>query len=357
MSSTSFLAQARKGHTNKTARTVKELANKQAKIYSQNVEIEDESLLDQGRATKGRCILDARLIYTKKITTIPTFYVPIEPDADLLKFWVKANHVGFNLRDLSGFDNLTTINGNQHWCLVDSGGLDVGYQGNYNGVPSSPCWKLDGINDTAHVSDETRLQIKDTTIGLSLTAWVKVSDFSQHRSTNRRIMAKKDDADNAYCLFVTSTNKAVFAVKFNNTEYKVETPATLVTGTWYFIAATFDSATPTAKIYLNGTVSTTSFGGTMIYPPFNTNLNLFTNGNEGYLDGDFGAFSGYCRDLRIWQEKVLTQQEITNFNTNRNTISNIPLGGVMIAGFTWSASDMALSSFTSTSFTDTSFNL
>jgi hypothetical protein len=355
MSSTGFLGQIRKASNNKTARTVKELANRYQKLYTQNVNIEDESLIDQGRSTKGRVVLDNKLQYANKITEIPAFYVPIEPDNEYLRFWIKGNHTGYHLQDLSLFDNVITTNNNKHWCLVDSGGLDVGYLGTHGGVNSCPCWQLDGLTDSGQVADAGRVQVSSATVGISITAWVKIADFTQHQSTNRRIVAKKDDATNGYALFVTSSNKAVFAVKFAGNEYKVETPATLAANTWYFIAATFDSATPTAKIYLNGTVSTTAFSASVTYPYVNTNMQLFTNGNDGHL-GDIGDFSGWVRDIRFWKEKILSQQEITNFNTNRNTISNIPLGGVMIAGFTWVPGDIQLSSFTTTSFSTTSFN-
>ena len=355
MSSTGFLGQIRKASNNKTARTVKELANRYQKLYTQNVEIEDESLIDQGRSTKGRVVLDNKLQYTQKVTTIPAFYVPVEPDYQYLTFWIKGNHVGYHIEDKSLFDNVVTTNNSKHWCLVDAGGLNVGYLGTYQGVSSCPCWQLDGETDSGQVADHTRLQVKASTVGISITAWVKIADFTQYQGTNRRIVAKKDDTDNAYTLFITSTNKAVFTVKFAATEYKVETPATLAANTWYFIAATFDSATPTAKIYLNATVSTTAFTGSVTYPYVNTNLQLFGNGNDGHL-GDKGDFSGWVRDIRIWKEKVLTATEIGYFNTNKNSISNIPLGGVTIAGFTWVPADMALSSFTTTSFTTTSFN-
>jgi hypothetical protein len=355
MSSTGFLGQIRKASNNKTARTVKELANRYQKLYTQNVNIEDESLVDQGRNTKGRVILDNKLQYANKITAIPAFYVPVEPDNEYLTFWIKGNHTGYHLHDLSLFDNVVTTNNSKHWCLVDSGGLNVGYLGTHGGVNSCPCWQLDGLTDSGQVTDNARLRVSSSTVGISVTAWVKISDFSLHQSINRRIVAKKDDTTNGYVLFITSSNKAVFSVKFNNTEYKVETPATLQEDTWYFIAGTFNSASPAAKIYLNGTLSTTAFSSSVTYPYVNTNLQLFGNGNDGHL-GDKGDFSGWARDVRIWREKVLTQQEITNFNTNRNSISNIALGSVMIAGFTWVGGDMLLSSFTTTSFSTTSFN-
>jgi Concanavalin A-like lectin/glucanases superfamily len=356
MSSTSFLSQARKAGSNKTARTIKELANKYQKIYTSGVVIQEEGLLDSGQTAKGRVLIDNNLHYAKKTITIPTFLVPEEPDHDLLTFWIKGNHTGYHPRDISTFDNVITANNNKHWCLADSGALDVGYLGMFNGVNSSPCWKLNGIDDSGEVTDNTRLQVKGTTVGFSVAAWVKISDFSQHQATNRRIVSKQDDASNAYCFFVTSTNKAGFTIKFANVEYKVETPATLALDTWYFLVGTFKStATIEARIYLNSIVSTTAFAGTIVYPTINTNLQLFTNGNDGHL-GDIGDFSGYVRDVRIWRNKILSQTEINQFFANKNTISNIPLGSVMLAGFTYTGGDMDLSSFTTTSFTTTSFN-
>ena len=357
MSSTSFLSQARKAGSNKTARTIKELANKYQKIYTSNVVIQEEGLLDAGQTAKGRVLLDNNLHYAKKTTSIPTFLVPEEPDHDKLSFWIKGNHTGYHPMDISTFDHVITANNNKHWCIVDSSSLDVGYLGTRNGVASSPCWKLNGLDDSGEVNDNTRLQVKGTTTGFSISAWVKIADFTQHQSTNRRILAKKDDTTNGYCFFVTNTNKAAVAFKFAGTEYKVETPATLVANTWYFLVATFKStATIEARIYLNTVVSTTAFAGTVIYPTSSTNLNLFTNENDGHL-GDVGDFSGYVRDVRIWREKILSQTEINQFYANRNTISNIPLGSVMMAGYTYVAGDMDLSSFTTTSFSSQSFNL
>ena len=134
-----------------------------------------------------------------------------------------------------------------------------------------------------------RLRVKDTVIGFSITAWVKITSFDLHNGVERRIVAKTDDATNAYALFVTPTQKAVFAVKHAGTQYKVETPATLVANTWYFIAGTFkSSATKEARIYLNGTVSTTAYAGTVTYPDLtylpSTNIQIFTNGIARIID-------------------------------------------------------------------------
>ena len=361
MSSTSFLSQVRKGHSNSTSRVLKELANKYQKLYAQNTVVEDENLTDEGFTIRSRMLMRDKLRYISQITTIPDFNVPFEPDGTFLRFWLKGNHTGMTLRDISKIDtpHIVNVNHDQQLCLVDSGGLDVGYLGTYGGSNSSPCWKLNGTDETAFVDDTTDLQVKATTTGFSITAWIKISDFTQHNGTNRRIVTKTDDSNNAYALFITATNKAVFAVKFSNgTEYKVETPGTLVADTWYFIAGTFNSATPAAKIYLDGTVSTTSFGSSVTYPT-GTDLHLFGNGQTGGDpdEDDLGAFSGYIRDIRIYRELLLSQQQVTNFNTNRNTISNIAFGSVPIAGFWFSPDTMELSSFTSQSFTDLSFNL
>src|SRR5574339_1119175 len=131
MSSTSFLSSARKAHGNVSSRVLKELANKVQKLYTANVVLQDEGLLDQGRMSKGRLLIQDKLHYTRKITTVPSFYVPIEPDHDKLTFWIKANHTGLNLQDISHFDNTILCNNDRHLCIADGGGLDVGYLGKF----------------------------------------------------------------------------------------------------------------------------------------------------------------------------------------------------------------------------------
>jgi len=212
-----------------------------------------------------------------------------------------------------------------------------------------------------------------TVTGFSITAWVKVADFSQHNGINRRVVAKTDDSNHAFALFVTPTNRAAVGFKHAGTQYKVQTPATLVTGQWYFLVATFkSSATKEAKIYLNAVVSTSAYSDLITYPNINyfagTNMQLFGNGIERTIDPtttdlpppydfDTGDWSGQIRDVRIYREKILTQQEITNFNTNRTTIANIALGESHIAGYIWSPSNISeTSGFTSTGFTSTGFN-
>ena len=355
MSSTQFLSQIRKSHSNKSSRVAKELANKIANLYAKNVVIQDEGLLDDGRTAKQRAILTNKLQYSQQLTTIPTFEVPFEPDHEFLTFWIKANHTGHILQDLSFFDNVISSNNEKHICLVDGGGLDVGYLGTYNGTASSPAWKANGVDETYKVADNINLQSSSTSIGFSVTAWVKVSDFEQHDGINRRILSKMDDSNDAYTLFVTPTQHAVWAMQFGGTEYKVQTSTTLDPDTWYFIAATFDSDSPAATIYLNGTASTTSYGTAISYPTNDSDLYLFCRESFGET-GDYGDFSGYIRDVRIYREKVLSQTEITNFNTNRNTISDIDLGSVMVAGYVWTDPDTSASSFTTTSFTTDSFN-
>lgn len=400
MSAVSFLHQLRKGSSHKSSRVVKELATEIGKLKAQNTVIQDTGLIDIGATAKGRIILEGpKLLYSRKITTIPLHKVPVEPDGQFLVFWLKANHTGLELKDSSkynpGIDEFefesggggggsgrTTIvkaNHNKHFCLVDSGGgLDLGYLGQRNGVNSVTAWDLNGIDDSGQVTnivDNQRLRVKGTTIGFSVTAWIKISSFALHNGIERRIIAKTDDVNNSYALFVTPTNKAVFAVKHANTEFKVETPATLATNTWYFITGTFKSSlTKEIKIYLNGTVSTTAYSPSVTYPDINylpaTNLQVFTNGIKRLIDPlvtdvpppfdfDTGDFAGLSRDIRIWREKILSQTEITNFNTNKVSISNVGSSGAnsYIAGYVFVPDNMTgISSFTTTSFTTTSFN-
>ena len=371
--SSSFLSEIRKGSSNKTSRVVSSIAKDLLKLKAQNTVIEDAGLLDHGVTVKGRAVIEQKLIFTRQITTIPTFKVPFEPDGQYCTFWIKANHTGLFLKDSSKFDNYIKCNNNRHLCLVSTD-LDSGYLGQRNDIVGWTAWNLNGENESAWVDDNPDLNnILDTAIGFSITAWIKVSDFSQHNGINRRIIAKTDGPSDAFALFVTPTNKAAVGFKHaNGTEYKVETPATLVADTWYFIVATFKAtATKEAKIYLNGTVSTTPYISSITYPNINykagTNMQLFSNGIERLInpittdlpppyDFDTGDFSGQIRDIRIYREKILTQQEITNFNTNHTTIANVALGESHIAGFVFTPSSVGDNPGFTDGFTD-GFNI
>lgn len=365
MSSVSFLSEIRKGTSNKSSRVVSAIAKEINKLKAQSTVIEDAGLLDDGAMSKGRAVIESggKLTFTRKIVTIPTFKVPFEPDGEFCTFWTKANHTGLYLKDSSKFDNYIKCNHDKHLCLVNTN-LDSGYLGQRDGVIGWTAWDLNGEDETAWVDDNPDTNnILGTVIGFSITAWIKVSDFSQHNGVSRRIVAKTDTSTHAFALYVTATNRAAVSFKHAGTEYKVQTPATLVADTWYFIAATFKSSvTKEAKIYLDAVVSTTANLDTLVYPLLTgqagTNMQLFGNGIVRLIDPldtdlpppydfDTGAFAGQIRDLRIYREKVLTQQEITNYNANRTTISNLTLGQSHIAGFVITPSDTGTGGFSS----------
>src|SRR5688500_2838030 len=132
----SFLSEIWKGSSNKASRVAKQLQSEIQKIKSQNTVIQDEGLIDIGATAKGRIVVEhGKLVYTRKITVIPTFKVPVEPDGKFLTFWIKSNHTGLHLRDSSKFDNsinvnddiettinqnIVTVNNSRHLCLVDA---------------------------------------------------------------------------------------------------------------------------------------------------------------------------------------------------------------------------------------------
>ena len=390
-SNTSFLSQIRKGSTSKASRVVNQLQKEIGKINTQNVVIEDEGLTDVGATSKGRLLTESgKLIYTRKIITNPTHKVPVEPDGKLLTFWIKANHTGLFLKDSSRYNPTPDdykgnfnyplrikSNNNRHFCLVDSQGLDLGYLGKKNGVNSVTAWQLNGVDESAQVDDNPIIRVKDTTTGISIAAWVKFLDFAPHNGVERRILAKSDNATNGYALFVTPEQKIVFSVQFKGVEYKtINTTQIVLHNTWNLIVATFTSTlgSESAKVYVNGNLGTNEYYAQPVtYPDINsfpnTRLQLFTNGIKTLInhfdqdvpppwDFDTGNLKGMVRDVKIWREKVLTQQEITNYNNNKVSISNLALGQSHIAGFVWSQSVLdSTSSFTSTSFTNTSFNL
>jgi concanavalin A-like lectin/glucanase superfamily protein len=347
----SYLSEIRKGSSSKTSRVVSTVIKDVQKLRAADTVIQDTGLIDVGSTSKGRAVIESggNLTFSRKITTLPVHKIPNEPDGQYCTFWTKANHTGLFLRDSSKFDNYIKSNNNRHVCLVNTA-LDSGYLGQRDGVQSWTAWSCNGENDSYYVDDNPATNnILDTDVGFSITAWVKPTDFTQHNGISRRVIAKSDDPDHAFALFAATNNAMAVGFKHAGTEYKVTTPATLVADTWYFIAATFKAtATKEAKIYLNAVVSTTPYAVSITYPNLDykagTDMQLFGNGIERLIDPtevdlpppwdfDTGDWKGEIRDVRIYREKILSQAEITNFNANRTTITDLDLGQSHIAGF------------------------
>lgn len=184
---------------------------------------------------------------------------------------------------------------------------------------------------------------------------VKIHDFAQQGSANRNLFCKTDDdaTDNGFMLRLQPEGKFKFAVSRAGTDYDIQTTPTYSTNTLYDIFLTYEVSGNVLKIYINGSNVAGSATGTGIsYSADPTNHSLFLMRRGQGTAGAFAYADLY--DFKFWYERVISSTEVTQFNTNKNSISNHAFGESPFANH-FTPYIEAISSFTSTSFTSTSF--
>ena len=333
----------RKHTSDPNALRIKQLAQELAKQRSDNTssELESEDIRSQGRMDHSTIkINDERL---KFLTTIPVdnepYHMPNEPDGDKLKIWLMMDHLGRRVLDASGFGHHGNLHGHPTMHRSD---LDMGFQ-QTAAAPAFPAMSfntaLDSVGNPTgehiQVINDPDLQFSQYSNGFSVAFRFNCVDFSFDTSSgsfNRRFASKQDDPDNHWVIVFDVTGDIDFQVTDNGTLYKRDIDQ-LQLNTWYQVVATYDpnagaTSEDRIKIYLDGSEESTESQLELIPPPSNIrNLYIASRTNQT------GFFRGFIQDFRIYMDKVLTQQEVTNLNTNELSITDIPKGKVFVINY------------------------
>ena len=99
---------------------------------------------------------------------------------------------------------------------------------------------FDGSADGAYVASGTDLINKGN---MTIEGWLRIDSLP---GANRDVVAKRG----AWLLQITSTGKLVWTLKDDNSGATVTSNTTLVAGTWYYVAAVYDSVN--ISVYVNG---------------------------------------------------------------------------------------------------------
>jgi hypothetical protein len=260
------------------------------------------------------------------------YFPPFEPDYNIVRLWLRGRGLGNSTKDISGFQRIVAINGDP---ILVNGNLDLGTM--THGCKSiamrmnRPTSDLEN-QEWLEVPDATSLQVIGITTGLSIFVRVRLFSLASQEGRDPTIFEKIDDStpNNAMMLVAKSDGKLVFIVKRGGTVTAKETPAnTVTTNTIYDIFVSFAVSGSVMHVYVNSVDKTlVNFTGNVNWQTntINHNLFIFRRGAtemEGFVYGDF-------YDLVYYRDKIVTQAEVTNYYTNKWTISTIPFGQVMI---------------------------
>lgn len=347
MSSNFNFEQVRKFFQDPHLAKINDMSKRIAVLESDNIEIKTEDVVGRGDSDKSWLLLNDNFYDIKKYT--PTENQPIipnEPDFNFMKCHLKFNNFGNTLYDYSGFGHNFEIIGEP--CATT--GINQGLRGNTQF--HSLAHTFEGNVDNVHYENYENspdMKILGLTTGISYVFFVNAAELDG-QGTNPCLFEKMDDTSNRVRISWQNDGQLKFLVKRAGTDYKTRTnTASTTLNTDYIFVFTYAVSGNVSKIYINGvdTTTTTSSEG---WNGSTTTAFIGISGND--TNGWFNP--NFIQDFRIYRERVLTQQQVTNLQTNKVSITQFPFGQGAISDHCICPL-LETESFTDTSFTTTSY--
>ena len=168
---------------------------------------------------------------------------------------------------------------------------------------------FDGVDDFVGVDTIGFLNNATT---LSFSGWVKKT------SGNAVGFESYVGATNRIILYWWTNNIVYFGVRNGSTSPTASSSLTIYD--WNHIAGTFDGATNTIKLYINGVLADTKTG-----QPSSTSANVGSNFKIGISNGSTYS-NGNIDEVSLY-DKVLTQEEITSISSAPTDLTDLsPIG-------------------------------
>ncbi|MGB2629886.1 MAG: DUF2341 domain-containing protein, partial [Candidatus Omnitrophota bacterium] len=166
-------------------------------------------------------------------------------------------------------------------------------------VNRSETGKIDGANDldlASYPNDPAYILMTDSgsldiTGELTISAWINADDLTNSRT----IVAKGASLTSVNYALSTNGTEAQFGFYNGGNRTYVTSSAGISTGTWYYVAATYDDAANSVKVYVNDTNKLdTSSTYSLIADNGNLNVSTYT-----YAPAGVYGFKGSIDEVRI----------------------------------------------------------
>lgn len=176
---------------------------------------------------------------------------------------------------------------------------------------------FDGTNDYI----DSGADVHDTSSGsITLEAWVKpdtIPSSARAALISKWTQAGGTTANQAYRLYLDSGAlkldiAGLNAAETTDTTETINFGSTLTTGTWTHVAATYDKATRSANLYLNG-ARKVSTSGSLLSTNFGIQNDATVNFTVGANASGTDPFDGTITDVRVWSTVRSTASIVSNF--------------------------------------------
>jgi hypothetical protein len=206
--------------------------------------------------------------------------------------------------DTAATDSLNTLNANL--ANPDLGNSPLTLNG-------TTTWTTDPTRGTVLTLDGTSgdatsgAPVLDTTGSYSVSAWVNLASLPTHNVT---VAAQDGTEDSAFFLKYdyTSQNKPAWSMTFTDSDVADPTShaayaAGATAGTWTHLVGTYNAATHTGRLYVNGALAATTTGVT----PWSS-TGSFTVGRALYDGNQTNYLPGSVSDVQAWNYTLSANQ-------------------------------------------------
>jgi concanavalin A-like lectin/glucanase superfamily protein len=269
------------------------------------------------------------------------FEHPTEPDFDKLKIWFMLDHLGAQIKDMSGFQHHGSLFGHPtlHRAPLNLGYLQTSSSFGFPAMSFNTALDVVGNYTGEHirVPDHADLRFTNFATGFSICFRFSCVDFTQEVSTdgtfNRRFASKLDTANDYWTIIIDNLGGLVVSITNGGILYQRKVSGLSLSPAWYQVMVTYNpaagaTAADRIKIYVGGSEVSSSTSISLIAPP-SIEKDLFI----GARYAGNGFFRGFIQDFRIYMNKVLTQSEVTNLNNNEITIDDITKGRIFVVQY------------------------
>jgi len=172
------------------------------------------------------------------------------------------------------------------------------------------CYDFDGTDD--HV--DTGYQVSASATQMSACGWVNLDSLGNYQ----HILGSINSGSNKQLtLRVDNDNKAQFGT-FNGSHHQAKSTSTLSTGTWYFIAGTYDGSE--YKLYVDGSLVATTIDST--FAPDDTS-NIFVGARNGTGGAADFLLDGQLYGVGLWDTALTASQISDLYNDGTIPTSNL----------------------------------
>lgn len=204
-------------------------------------------------------------------------------------------------------DTAGTLTTNLIAYLKEEDGTDF-FGGNTVTDVASPTYTAGKVNNALTLNGSTQKQTLPASLisgysGLSLVGWVKFTAVGSFQ----RIVSKTDDTLYNIMIRLTSGNKIAFHCT-TLTETTITGATTISTGTWYWVAATYDGAN--MNLYVNSTTAEATSAKTGTLKVDTTNA--ASVGADGISAQEF--VNGQIDEVGIWSKGLSATELIDLYN-------------------------------------------